>query len=149
MKTANEHLEFEQLVDKLAESLNIARHPDTATTIKAARMLIESLIRDSQDNEAKSNKGAKFTIDQIELPKTSRHKVDSTTLAERSLAAAVATEESKDEPDEVVDRARRALKLLYLDDLKQLQLQVNDIIASIQTVTENPKTDWRLSAKGR
>lgn len=55
----------------------------------------------------------------------------------------------KDDLMEMFNRSAKALKLLYLDDQRQLQNQVNGIISSIQSITANPKTDHRLSATGR
>lgn len=55
----------------------------------------------------------------------------------------------KDELLDTFERASKALKLLYLDDQRQLQNQVNELISSIQSITANPKTDPRLLASGR
>lgn len=47
------------------------------------------------------------------------------------------------------ERASKTLKLLYMNDQRQLQNQVNVMISSIQSITANPKTDSRLLATGR
>lgn len=57
--------------------------------------------------------------------------------------------ERKDELKGLSERALKSLKLLYLNDQKQLQLQVNEIISSIQSITANPKTDSKLLSSGR
>lgn len=43
-------VEYDMLLDQLAESLKIARHPDSSITIKAARLLIEKLISSTRSS---------------------------------------------------------------------------------------------------
>lgn len=42
------------------------------------------------------------------------------------------------ETDPVVDRVARALTLLYVSDLRELQNDINDILVSAQAFTANP-----------
>lgn len=56
----------------------------------------------------------------------------------------ISRSEGKDELKGALERASKSLKLLYLNDQKQLQLQVNEIISSVQSITANPKTDSKL-----
>lgn len=51
--------------------------------------------------------------------------------------------------DVQVDRAAAVLRLLYIDDLRELQTQVNEVIALTQEYTANPITDARLGQVGR
>ena len=51
--------------------------------------------------------------------------------------------------DKSVDRAATVLRLLYIDDLRALQTQVNDIVSTLQDFTANPKTDSKLGKVGR
>lgn len=159
-----DYAEYETLVNQLASRLKIACHPDPSVTIRAARLLIESALssnggqpqlRDCGDEPLPpsdianmslgENRGvtriqrSKFSLEDIMLPKTPPSiSTESTELSK-----------PKDELNEVYERAAKALKLLYLDDQKQLQNRVNEIISSIQAVTANPKTDSKLMARGR
>jgi len=51
--------------------------------------------------------------------------------------------------DKSVDRAATVLRLLYIDDLRSLQTQVNEIVSTLQDFTANPKTDSKLGKVGR
>ncbi len=50
---------------------------------------------------------------------------------------------------QAVSEAAKILRLLYINDLRKLQTQINEAIVSVQTVTANPKTDTRLGKVGR
>ncbi len=51
--------------------------------------------------------------------------------------------------DPVVDRVARALTMLYVTDLRELQTDINDILVSAQEFTANPKTNTALGKVGR
>jgi len=51
--------------------------------------------------------------------------------------------------DKQLDRGATVLRLLYIDDLRTLQTQVNEIVATLQDFTANPKTDSKLGKVGR
>lgn len=51
--------------------------------------------------------------------------------------------------DEGVDRAARLLYVLYVEDLRRLQDQVNGCIAKAQEFTANPRTNAALGKLGR
>ena len=51
--------------------------------------------------------------------------------------------------DEELDKAATVLKLLYIDDLRQFQNEVNAVIVSIQEFTANPRTNAKLGKVGR
>lgn len=110
---------------------------------------------------------AKFKLDDVSLPSSLVKSWTSSELSSPSLMTAPTKENnndgsrdedkqirgeklmSKGEKDElkgVLERASKSLKLLYLNDQKQLQLEVNEIISSIQSITANPKTDSSLLA---
>lgn len=157
----NDYDEYDKLVLKLADTLNIAAHPDTSVTIKAAKLLIERIITSTDKFNVKkmdkqrqsSSRHAPEERDEIRIhqPKFTLNDV----LLPTSVAIMNKSDESssydkeKDDPGETYDHAARSLKLLYLDDQKQLQLKVNEIISTIQSITANPKTDFRLKATGR
>jgi len=50
--------------------------------------------------------------------------------------------------DKSMNNAAKVLRLLYIQDLRQLQTAINECIAVTQTVTANPKTDSRLGKVG-
>lgn len=162
----NDYAEYDSLVDQLAERLNIVRHPNSTITIKAVRQLVENILSrcdatESREKELSSTKittsatedkvsgskiqQSKFSLNDVSLPSVSSTNIEvdeKSSMSKRKI-------DKKDEPDEILERAARALKLLYLDDQKELQNQVNEIISSIQSVTANPKTDAKLLDTGR
>lgn len=48
-----------------------------------------------------------------------------------------------------LNRAANVLRLLYINDLRQLQTAVNGMIVQVQSLTANPKTDTKLGKVGR
>lgn len=48
-----------------------------------------------------------------------------------------------------MNRAANVLRLLYINDLRQLQTSVNAMIVQVQSLTANPKTDTKLGKVGR
>jgi len=49
----------------------------------------------------------------------------------------------------ILDRTSVVLRLLYIQDLRDLQTLCNEVIASVQDVVAEPKTDARLGKVGR
>lgn len=162
--------EYDELISQLAHDLKIARHPDTLTTLRAIRLVLENKLTNNGNRGVSNESGCnaikdateiriqknKFRLDDVSLPKAllMRQKQSSNELNQNKSYAMASKESmtvdslsaSKDEP---LKRAARALKLLYLYDQKQLQNQVNKTISSIQSITANPKTDPRLISIGR
>lgn len=118
--------EYDMLIGKIASRLNIVCHPDPSVTLKAIRMTLEALLGQSTATDDRCNKEfaltasaakglksneAKFTVNDITLPAVNKDAIND------------------------VDHASKVLKLLYLNDLKLLQTQVNQIIASVQSIT--------------
>jgi hypothetical protein len=95
------------------------------------------------DDKIRTIQQSKFTLDDVLLPKTLVTK-----SAPKTSVSEVVKEEKYD-LTKAFERAAKALKLLYLDDQRQLQNQVNELISSVQSITANPKTDPRLLATGR
>lgn len=54
----------------------------------------------------------------------------------------------KTSKDPVLNTSAKLLRLLYINDLRELQTNVNEIIAAIQSITANPKTDTTLGKVG-
>lgn len=171
-----DYAEYDSHVDQLADRLNIARHPDNSVTIKAARLLIENILLTKHDDKEVVRKGdeegkqekkkgssgeiriqqSKFDLNDVSLPTTifSVESQASTGLVSPPPPPTTTTTEAsgdvkKDDLLETFIGASKALKLLYLNDQKQLQNQVNEITSLIQSVTANPKTDPRLLTTGR
>lgn len=51
--------------------------------------------------------------------------------------------------DEVVDRAATIMRILHVRQLRDLQSEINDLIADMQAVTADPKTNSKLGKVGR
>ena len=51
--------------------------------------------------------------------------------------------------DATVDKGATLLRLLYIDDLRELQNEVNSIIVTMQEHTANPRTNASLGKVGR
>ena len=51
--------------------------------------------------------------------------------------------------DKAVDRAATLLRLLYIEDLRDCQTLVNEILVFSQSYTANPQTDAKLGQVGR
>eukprot|EP00054_Salpingoeca_dolichothecata_P033704 m.267875 g.267875 ORF g.267875 m.267875 type:complete len:245 (-) comp34703_c0_seq1:49-783(-) len=54
-----------------------------------------------------------------------------------------------DAKDPALNEAGKILRLLHIQDLRQLQTQVNEVIALAQSLTANPKTNAKLGQVGR
>lgn len=128
----SDHEEYSACVKELANSFNIANHRDSSQTIKAIRLLLEANCLESREKESNDtdktkaiylNEADKLVLDQISLP--------------------VKFEEKQG--DEIESKALKVLKLLYLRDLKELQVDINTIITSIQAITA-PNSTALLSA---
>ena len=50
---------------------------------------------------------------------------------------------------DVLDSAGTILRMLYIEDLRELQNQVNNLLVQVQEFTANPKTDSSLGRVGR
>jgi RLL motif-containing protein 1 len=47
-----------------------------------------------------------------------------------------------------IDGAIKILRLLHVEQLRQLQTRVNEILVRVQRLTANPKTDLKLGKVG-
>lgn len=50
--------------------------------------------------------------------------------------------------DKVLNDAAKILRLLHIQDLRDLQTKINETIVNLQTITANPKTDASLGKVG-
>lgn len=54
-----------------------------------------------------------------------------------------------DTGDYVLNQAAKILRLLYIQNLRDLQTRINECIVAVQSVTANPKTDTKLGKVGK
>ena len=117
--------DFQSGVRALADSLKIPHHPDTNNTLLAIckfvslRLNKESL----EDPSSVISKGEPFPLKETDL--------------------------GFDTHDKSVNEAAKILRLLHIQDLRNLQTKINETIVSVQAITANPKTDTRLGKVGR
>ena len=52
-------------------------------------------------------------------------------------------------PDRTLDQAARVLRLLHIAELRELQTKVNELIASVQALVADPKTNVKLGKVGK
>ena len=163
--------EYGRLLSELARQLKLARHPNSLTVIKAARLVVEQMLSSKEHGTSHGgdNPGAdrpdgarereiriqqcKFRLEDVPLPECldvgeSTNQLSESNKSQLGSGGVVVTDGAKTKDELKFERAARALKLLYLDDQKQLQNRVNETISAIQSITANPKTDPRLLASG-
>uniref|UniRef100_H2YWJ4 RNA transcription, translation and transport factor protein n=1 Tax=Ciona savignyi TaxID=51511 RepID=H2YWJ4_CIOSA len=114
--------EFKEGVQKIAKLLDISIHPDDKITLEAIKITVERLTAET-DTQVKKTTNKPIPIDDLDL--------------------------GFDTGDPKLNRAAKALRLLHINDLRQLQTQVNEAIVAVQAITANPKTDQRLGKIGR
>lgn len=110
----------------LAKDLQIASHPDPRVLLQAIRIVIQeklsqSALSESEKSTAKPDK--KYTI--------------------------TAKECGFDLGDPALDEAAKVLRLLHIQELRDLQTRINELIVAVQAITANPKTDQSLGKVGR
>ncbi|XP_063295845.1 RNA transcription, translation and transport factor protein [Pelobates fuscus] len=116
--------DFKAGVTALANLLQIQRHDDYLVMLKAIRILVQERL--SPEAIAKSNsskEGLPVTLDKHVL--------------------------GFDTGDAVLNDAARILRLLHVEELRQLQTKINEAIVAVQAIIADPKTDHRLGKVGR
>ncbi|XP_018087583.1 uncharacterized protein LOC496146 isoform X1 [Xenopus laevis] len=116
--------DFKAGVMALANLLQIQRHDDYLMMLKAIRILIQERL--SPEAVAKSNSSKEG------LPVA----LDKHTLG-------------FDTGDAVLNDAARILRLLHIEELRELQTKINEAIVAVQAIIADPKTDHRLGKVGR
>ncbi|XP_076030086.1 RNA transcription, translation and transport factor protein [Oratosquilla oratoria] len=117
--------DFIEGVNKLAGLLNINPHPDHLVTLQAISKMVKSRL----NNEALQNPG-EFVHQGKPYP-----------IFESDLGFETG--------DFILNNAGKALRLLHIHDLRELQTQINECIVAVQLLTANPKTDTKLGKVGR
>ncbi|KAM8921047.1 RNA transcription, translation and transport factor protein [Pelodytes ibericus] len=116
--------DFKAGILALANLLQIQRHDDYLMLLKAIRILVQERL--SPEAVAKSN------ISREGLP---------VALDKHILGF--------DTGDAVLNDAARILRLLHVEELRELQTKINEAIVAVQAIIADPKTDHRLGKVGR
>lgn len=118
--------------EALAKILKITSHPDPSVLLEAIRIVIQEKFSESALSEASKEKSTSSTHG-------STAKMFSVTPKECGF----------DLGDPVLSEAAKALRLLHIQELRNLQTHVNELIVAVQAITANPKTDQSLGKVGR
>lgn len=51
--------------------------------------------------------------------------------------------------DATLNEAAQILRLLHIEELRELQTKINEAIVAVQAIIADPKTDYRLGKVGR
>ncbi|KYO47227.1 RNA transcription, translation and transport factor protein isoform X1 [Alligator mississippiensis] len=116
--------DFKAGVMALANLLQIQRHDDYLVMLKAIRILVQERL--TQDAVAKANQSKEG------LP---------VALEKHILGF--------DTGDAVINEAAQILRLLHVEELRELQTKINEAIVAVQAIIADPKTDHRLGKVGR
>lgn len=120
-----DHKDFKEGVHTLAKLLNVPPHPDHLVTLKAIGKLVEGRLTAKELPEELSKKGQKenqMSIEQFEL--------------------------GFDTGDPVLNNAARILRLLHVQELRNLQTKINETIVAVQNLTADPRTNDKLGKVG-
>jgi RLL motif-containing protein 1 len=113
----------------LAKLLQITPHPDPCILLQAIRITIQEKLSESAlNNSADSSTNAK----QLDKKYT-----------------ITAKECGFDLGDPALDEAAKVLRLLHIQELRDLQTRINELIVAVQDITADPKTDQSLGKVGR
>ncbi|XP_023019348.1 RNA transcription, translation and transport factor protein [Leptinotarsa decemlineata] len=116
--------EFTDGINGLAKILKIVPHSDPFVTLRAVRKVVTK--RMAPDCVANPQKyiltGTPFPIQEADL--------------------------GFDLGDPVLNQAAKILRMIYIQDLRELQTRANELIVAIQCITANPKTDTKLGKVG-
>lgn len=117
---------FKAGVSSIAKLLKIPQHPDHLVTLEACSKLVCNKLNPDaikQSNNAVTTKGKPLM--------------------------AMSVESSFNTGDVMLDNATKGLSLLYIQDLRNLQTKINEMIVTVQNITANPKTDTKLGKVGK
>ncbi|CAL7941993.1 unnamed protein product [Xylocopa violacea] len=117
--------QFKEGTYSVAKLLRIPRHPNHLITLKACSKLVQRRLNSEclQNPNSKIIRGKPFPVMNInpgfQLKKPA------------------------------VENAAKILALLYIQDIRNLQTKINEVIVRVQTITANPKTDTKLGKVGK
>ncbi|XP_063040726.1 RNA transcription, translation and transport factor protein [Engraulis encrasicolus] len=116
--------DFKAGVTALANLLQIQRHDDYLVMLKAIRILIqERLTPECIAKANQSKEGLPVALDKHIL--------------------------GFDTGDATLNEAATILRLLHIEELRELQTRINEAIVAVQAIIADPKTDHRLGKVGR
>lgn len=121
--------EFKQGVEELADYLKVPLHPNHLITLAAISKVIqrkysgEGILQEKQTKEQSKLSGVTVHLNDTNLGFTTG--------------------------DKILDKAAKVLRLLHINDVRQLQTVINRVIVEVQEITANPKTDTSLGQTGR
>ncbi|KAF7488001.1 hypothetical protein SSS_07630 [Sarcoptes scabiei] len=132
-------IEFLSELQQLAELLNIPYYEEEPLeTLRAITILLCKLRKSSQQkqmeitDEENKNQNKKQKI---------LYRIDEQILNQpfkRNLRL-----------DPILNRCANVLRLMYVNNLRDLQTDINEVIVKLQSITANPKTDSSLGKVGR
>ncbi|XP_028677046.1 RNA transcription, translation and transport factor protein [Erpetoichthys calabaricus] len=116
--------DFKAGVLALANLLQIQRHDDYLIMLKAIRILVqERLTQEAISKASQSKEGLPVSLDTHIL--------------------------GFDTGDATLNEAAKILRLLHVEELRDLQTKINEAIVAVQAIIADPKTDHRLGKVGR
>uniref|UniRef100_A0A3P8REC4 RNA transcription, translation and transport factor protein n=1 Tax=Astatotilapia calliptera TaxID=8154 RepID=A0A3P8REC4_ASTCA len=116
--------DFKAGVTALSNILKIQRHDDYLVMLKAIRILIQERLSPEAIAKASNNReGVPVALDKHIL--------------------------GFDTGDATLNEAAQILRLLHIEELRELQTKINEAIVAVQAIIADPKTDHRLGKVGR
>uniref|UniRef100_A0A0N5AME0 RNA transcription, translation and transport factor protein n=1 Tax=Syphacia muris TaxID=451379 RepID=A0A0N5AME0_9BILA len=131
--------EFRDGIEELRKLLGITTHPDPDVVLKAACKFIMNNLNEktitAANNRAASDDPLSNTYLMFDFqpPTVLLNKLDLGMKSSKNAA---------------VDAAVRALRLIHLQNLRELQTEINEVVVAVQEITADPKTDKRLGKVG-
>uniref|UniRef100_A0A3P8TNV1 RNA transcription, translation and transport factor protein n=1 Tax=Amphiprion percula TaxID=161767 RepID=A0A3P8TNV1_AMPPE len=162
--------DFKAGVTALANILKIQRHDDYLVMLKAIRILIQERLSPEAITKANQNKEVinTSTVIRSDVLITAKNKrgsgfsqADNVSLSGFNLSCLfsfslqgipVALDKhilGFDTGDASLNEAAQILRLLHIEELRELQTKINEAIVAVQAIIADPKTDHRLGKVGR
>ena len=120
---------FVAAVKALAKILHINQHPDSAILLEAVRIIVQKNVA-SASQTVKPGVGAPKQVSPLKF---------SVTPKECGFYL----------EDPVLNEAAKVLRLLHINELRNLQTCINEVIVAVQGITADPKTDQSLGRIGK
>lgn len=116
--------EFVEGITNLSRILKIMPHPDPLVTLEACSKIVQKRLHQQALNKPKDYilKGTPYPYEQVDV--------------------------GINTSDIILNKAAKLLRLLYIQDLRDLQTNANECIVAVQSITANPKTDTKLGKVG-
>lgn len=118
-------------VRTLANIMKVAHHPDPSVLLEAVRIVIQENLTASALEAAKADVG--------DGGKKMKKKQFNVTAKECGFELG----------DPALSEAAKVLRLLHIQELRDLQTRINEVIVAVQAITADPKTDQSLGRVGK